>query len=170
MRKYLLLSAIALALLAAGCSKTHKADELGQTPGTKETTTTPGGDGTTEGGADRGSVLTGALAGLKTIYFDYDKYNLRDDAKATLEADAKILIDNPKSRVVIEGHCDERGTTEYNLALGEKRASATRDFLIRLGVDPAQLSIISYGEERPAAFGHDEDSWSQNRRSQFGPK
>ncbi len=166
--KYLLVAAIALAFMN-GCPK-PKPTELGQKPVTTDITKPGGGDESSTSGTDQGSVLTGALAGLKTIYFDFDKYNLRDDAKATLEADARILMDNPKSRVVIEGHCDERGTTEYNLALGEKRAAATRDYLIRLGVDAGQLSIISYGEERPVAMGHDEDSWSQNRRSQFAPK
>jgi peptidoglycan-associated lipoprotein len=110
------------------------------------------------------------LAALKTIYFDFDKYNLRDDAKRTLEGNAKVLMANPRARIVIEGHCDERGTTEYNLALGERRASTARDYLIRLGVAASQISIISYGEERPVSLGHDEDSWATNRRGEFGPR
>ena len=170
MRKYLLLAVVAL-VLAAGCgSKSDKGRELGQSPRTSSETKTPEGDGSSTDKGGAGSVLSEALAGLRTIYFDFDKYNLRDDAKRALESNAKILMANSKARIVIEGHCDERGTTEYNLALGEKRASTARDYLIRLGVDASQISVISYGEERPVALGHDEESWAENRRGEFGPK
>jgi peptidoglycan-associated lipoprotein len=167
--KYLLLAVIALTLLA-GCSKTHKGDEIGKPPGTSTNGQTQDGDGSSTDKVESGSVLTGALAGLKSIYFDFDKYNLRDDAKRTLETNAKLLMENSRTRIAIEGHCDERGTNEYNLALGEKRASAARDYLIRLGVDAAQISVISYGEERPVSMGHDEESWAKNRRGEFAPK
>lgn len=166
--KYLMLAVIALAFLN-GCPK-PKVNELGQKPGTSTTGKTQDGDGSSTDRAESGSVLTGALAGLRSIYFDFDKYNLRDDAKKTLETNAKLLMENSKTRIAIEGHCDERGTNEYNLALGEKRASAARDYLIRLGVDAAQISVISYGEERPVSMGHDEESWAKNRRGEFAPK
>jgi peptidoglycan-associated lipoprotein len=105
---------------------------------------------------------------FQIAYFDFDKYNLRSDARAALEANARLLRDNPNVKVLIEGHCDERGTVEYNLALGEKRARAAMDYIASLGVDGSRLEIISYGKERPVALGHDESSWSKNRRAEFG--
>ena len=105
--------------------------------------------------------------GLKTIYFDYNSYALGQDALDALQANAGIIKRAPTAVIQIEGHCDERGTQEYNLALGEKRALATREHLINLGVSGDRLITISYGEEDPVALGHDESSWSQNRRSQF---
>jgi peptidoglycan-associated lipoprotein len=99
------------------------------------------------------------------VYFDFDRSNIKPEFVETIRANAKKLIDNPNMMVVVEGHCDERGTTEYNLALGQRRASAVFDALIAEGVAASQLSTISYGEERPLAMGHDEAAWSQNRRS-----
>lgn len=104
---------------------------------------------------------------LENIYFDFDKYDLREDARATLAADAKQLEGKADARVLIEGHCDERGTVEYNLALGEKRAKAAMDYLVNYGIAAARLSSVSYGEERPADPGHDEAAWSRNRRAVF---
>jgi len=98
-----------------------------------------------------------------TAYFDFDKYNLRPDARAALEFDANILKENPDVTVLIEGHCDERGTVEYNLALGEKRANAARDYLKSLGIDASRMETISYGKEKPVALGHDEKAWQLNR-------
>ena len=103
-------------------------------------------------------------AGLTDAYFDFDKYNIREDARAALENDARWLKENPKVKVKIEGHCDERGTNEYNLALGERRAKATMQFLVSLGVEKGRLSTISYGEERPACSQHDETCYQKNRR------
>jgi len=102
---------------------------------------------------------------LQDAFFDFDKYNVRDDARAALNADGKLLADNKDVRVMVEGHCDERGTVEYNLALGQKRADAAKDYLVKYGVDAGRLSTISYGKERPFAQGHDETAWSQNRRA-----
>jgi peptidoglycan-associated lipoprotein len=104
---------------------------------------------------------------LESVRFDYDKYNLTDAATEILSKNAAILMDNPSIGVQIEGHCDERGTDEYNLALGEKRAIAARDFLVRYGIAKPRISIISYGEERPLDPGHDEDAWAKNRRAGF---
>lgn len=105
--------------------------------------------------------------GLGTIYFEYNSYALRPDALDTLQANANMMKNVPSAMIQIEGHCDERGTQEYNLALGERRALATREHLINLGISGRRLITISYGEEVPVAMGHDEASWSQNRRSQF---
>jgi peptidoglycan-associated lipoprotein len=101
------------------------------------------------------------------VYFDYDSYSLNPDGRAALDGDARLLRDNAGAQVTIEGHCDERGTTEYNLALGERRAAAARDYLVAAGVDGGRIDIISFGEERPFATGSDEASWAQNRRAHF---
>jgi len=112
-------------------------------------------------------ILAEASRELKPIYFDYDKSTLKPAAKAQLEKTAIWLKQNPKVNSKIEGHCDERGTNEYNLALGERRALAARRYLISLGISPDRLFTISYGEERPAKEGHDESSWKYNRRDEF---
>lgn len=99
------------------------------------------------------------------VFFDFDKYDLKPTARATLQGQAAWLNKYPSVTVTIEGHCDERGTREYNLALGERRAQAAKDYLVSLGINPARVSTISYGKERPVALGHNEAAWSQNRRS-----
>lgn len=104
---------------------------------------------------------------FQTIYFDFDKYNLRGDAKSGLDANFALLQEFPNVIVKIEGHCDERGTVEYNLSLGEKRARSAMDYLVGLGIAPNRISIISYGKERPAEMGGDESAWSKNRRCEF---
>jgi len=104
---------------------------------------------------------------LSTIYFAFDDYSLSEQAEKKLIENAAWLINNPNKTIIIEGHCDERGTEEYNIALGERRANSAKKYLINLGVNPDQLSTISYGEERPADSGHDEDAWAKNRRAEF---
>lgn len=101
------------------------------------------------------------------IFFDYDQYNIRADQRNTVEALAAWLDTNGSATLTLEGHADERGTREYNLALGERRANAVRDYLIALGTNPGRLSVVSFGEERPAVLGSTEASWAQNRRSAF---
>lgn len=98
------------------------------------------------------------------VFFGYDKFDLQPEARATVERQAEWLKSYPSLSVTIEGHCDERGTREYNLALGEKRAQAVRNYLIALGVDPDRISTVSYGKERPAVLGSSETAWAQNRR------
>ncbi len=98
-------------------------------------------------------------------FFDYDSHALREDARAALDRAAKLLRDNADVSLTIEGHCDERGTVEYNQALGEKRANAARDYLANAGVAASRLQTVSYGKERPFAEGHDESAWAQNRRA-----
>jgi peptidoglycan-associated lipoprotein len=105
------------------------------------------------------------MAGADTIYFDTDKYDIDAQDQAALGKQAQWLARYPAKRATVEGHADERGTREYNLALGERRANAAKNYLISLGVDPSRLSTISYGKERPVALGSDEESWAQNRRA-----
>jgi len=104
---------------------------------------------------------------LQSVYFDLDKHDLSDATRATLRANAEWLKGNTKWKVVIEGHCDDRGTTEYNLELGGRRARAVREFLVSLGVADARMRTVSFGEERPADAGHSESAWSKNRRAEF---
>ena len=104
---------------------------------------------------------------FQTVYFDFDKFNLRADAKASLDANYALLNEFPDAIVKVEGHCDERGTVEYNLSLGEKRAKAVMDYLVGKGIAAARLSIISYGKERPIDPGHSEAAWDKNRRAEF---
>lgn len=104
---------------------------------------------------------------LANVYFDFDDFSLSEKAKKTLVEDAAWLMNNSQESVVIEGHCDERGTEEYNIALGERRASSAKRYLINLGVKSNQLSTISYGEEKPSDPAHDEDAWAKNRRDEF---
>ncbi|MDR3176780.1 MAG: peptidoglycan-associated lipoprotein Pal [Desulfovibrio sp.] len=101
------------------------------------------------------------------IYFEYDRFDLREDSKSTLTRKAPVLKKFPQLRVTIEGHCDERGTEEYNLALGERRARAAYDFLLNLGVSASQLETVSFGKLRPAVFGGGEAGWAKNRRDEF---
>lgn len=103
----------------------------------------------------------------EAVYFDYDKADLKPAARATLEKKAGWLRANPQFKLKIEGHCDERGTVEYNLALGERRAKASAKYLNALGISGDRITTISYGEERPAVPGHNEAAWSKNRRDEF---
>ncbi|NMW21029.1 MAG: peptidoglycan-associated lipoprotein Pal [Chlorobiaceae bacterium] len=104
---------------------------------------------------------------LGDVFFDFDKSELRTDAVAQLKTNANWIEANAGKKVIIEGHCDERGTNEYNLALGERRANSAKDYIVHLGVEPAKLKTISYGEEKPFAEGHNEEAWAQNRRAHF---
>jgi peptidoglycan-associated lipoprotein len=104
---------------------------------------------------------------IKDIYFDYDKFDLRPDDQATINADAAFLSAHPEIKFTIEGHCDERGSTEYNLALGDNRANAAREALVKAGVKADQIKTISYGKEKPFCSESTESCWQQNRRDHF---
>jgi len=114
-----------------------------------------------------GAELEAAASKLQDVYFAFDDYSLTEEARDVLASDGKILSQTPKLKIVIEGHCDERGTVEYNLALGEKRAASARSYLLNYGIDPSRISTISYGKERPFDPGHDEAAWAKNRRAHF---
>jgi peptidoglycan-associated lipoprotein len=110
-------------------------------------------------------LLAQAQSALKDVYFDYDKSNIRPDARDTLKGDYQVLKGVADVQVQMEGHCDERGTVEYNLALGQRRADSSKDYLVSLGMKAEQISTISFGEERPADPGNDEAAWAKNRRA-----
>jgi len=121
-----------------------------------------------ETGKAMASPETGALESeLQKIYFNFDSSALSDEARSALSKNAELLGKQPSVRLQIEGNCDERGSDEYNLALGERRAKAAKDYLVNLGVQPERISTISYGEEKPADPGHDEAAWAKNRRDEF---
>ena len=104
---------------------------------------------------------------LKDVFFDYDKSDIKTEYRDTLEQDAAFLSGNPSVKIMLEGHCDERGTREYNIALGNRRAEAAKQYLAALGIDPVRIQTISYGREKPFADCHEESCWSQNRRAHF---
>ncbi len=104
---------------------------------------------------------------LRMIHFDFNKYNIRPDAKTILENNAKVLRENPNVKVQIAGYCDDRGSVEYNLALGEKRAQSAKDYLVTLGIPSSDLSTISYGKSDPIDPSNNEKAWAMNRRDEF---
>lgn len=146
---------------------------LGLSSCASKKTTTTDEDVTTEGMDEsmslevNGDSDSNTAGGLRTVYFDFNSAALRNDTRETLDNNASFLSENENVIVQIEGHCDERGGVEYNLALGERRAKALLDYLVAIGIDGSRVAIISYGKEKPVAFGHNEDAWSQNRRGNF---
>lgn len=163
-RSALVLTALAGALALSACAK-KPPKELPPEPGAAPSTTTT--DSTASQGPVPGSQadFVASLMGQDTILFETDRYNIDAADQAALAAQAAWLGKYPAKRATIEGHCDERGTREYNLALGERRANAAKNYLISLGIDASRLTTVSYGKERPVALGSDEDSWSRNRRA-----
>ena len=129
------------------------------------------GEGLDATGKDKKSaftILEGRTTGpMLPVYFDFDKSVVRADQKKRMETNATYLKDNPSAVITIEGNCDERGTNEYNMALGERRAVTAKKYLTNMGVAANRMTTISYGEEKPLNFGHDELAWSQNRRADF---
>lgn len=110
---------------------------------------------------------SGTAGGLRTVFFDFNSATLTPAARTALQSNVEFMRNNPKVRIQVEGHCDERGGVQYNLALGERRARSVRDYMVSMGIDAQRISTISFGKERPLAFGHDESAWSQNRRGNF---
>lgn len=163
-RIVLLLMVAAVALAFVGCGGGPKpVDEVPvtqtQTPVDTTPTTPP-----PPPPAEPKRVVDGMF---QTVYFDFDKADLRTDGKAALDANYQLLNEFATAVVEIQGHCDERGTIEYNLALGERRAKAAQTYLTGLGVAANRVQTVSFGEERPAVPGHDESAWAKNRRAEF---
>jgi len=115
------------------------------------------------------AAVVPVATGLQDIYFDFDKSNIRPNDAEILKKDYEWFKSNPGKKARIEGHCDERGTIEYNLALGQRRADATKTYMVNLGVDKSLLETVSYGKERPMDPGHNEAAWAKNRRAHFAP-
>ena len=166
MNKTVLIGMTAIALSLGACAKRTPppAQEVPQPPAAADANSTdPNSLEVVELPALQADLV--AKAGSDTVYFGTDEYSLDEATKVTLAAQARWLLANPNVRASIEGHCDERGTREYNQALGERRANATRDFLVSQGVPTARLQVTSWGKERPVATGSNEEAWAQNRRA-----
>jgi peptidoglycan-associated lipoprotein len=170
MKKYLYLIAATLTLSLAACSNSHKKIN---------------GDSTTGDGGGGTLPLDNSIASTRdpninpdntdysvlaqyTVHFDFDSFTIKASERPKLEAVAKWLAETPNAKLVIAGHTDNRGTIQYNIALGERRALATRDYLLGLGANSAVLTTISYGKERPAEQGENESAWAANRRAELG--
>ncbi|WP_333840582.1 peptidoglycan-associated lipoprotein Pal [Novosphingobium sp.] len=153
----------AASLSLAACSSTSKktAAELPPPPTAETTTTEPAPTGPTAG--SQADFVASVQS--DTIHFDLDRYNIDAQSQAILQSQAQWLGRYPNKMVTIEGHADERGTRDYNIALGERRANAAKNFLISLGIDGSRINTVSYGKERPIALGSDEASYAQNRRA-----
>jgi peptidoglycan-associated lipoprotein len=167
MNKTVLIGMTALALALGACGKKEPPAEV--PPPAADQSANPPGTATDDSvdlvelPAMQADLV--AKAGSDTVYFGTDEYSLDDQARATLAAQARWMMANQSVRGSIEGHADERGTREYNLALGERRANAAKDFLIAQGVPAGRLTTISWGKERPIALGSNEEAWAQNRRA-----
>ena len=160
----LTLAAVAAASLALGACASKAPKQLPPVPG-PAVSSSPAPVINTGPAAGSQADFVAQMMGQDTIYFDTDKFNIDDVDQAALRAQATWLLKYPGKRASIEGHADERGTREYNLALGERRANAAKNFLVSLGVDASRLTTVSYGKERPVALGSDEESWAKNRRA-----
>ena len=157
---------LAAVLLFSGCSSMMKSDDAASGEGATVSDSGATTSGAAEGGAWTGNPLDNPDSPLytKVIYFDFDQSDIRPESVATLRAHADYLLSNSAMSITVEGHCDERGSREYNIGLGERRASAIKRFLEAEGVSGNQINTISYGEERPADPGHGEAAWAMNRR------
>ncbi len=169
------------ALLSSGCGKsTVQSDEMKPADQQQDVTGTGTKADVGEGMGEvepidstyvepeKFSISEGRTNGpMLPVYFDFDKSNIRDDQKARLEGNGDFLEANTRLNITIEGNCDERGTNEYNMALGERRAQSAKKYLENLGVPGYRINTMSYGEEKPLLYGHDEYSWAQNRRGDF---
>ena len=179
----LLVMLFVLTLLAAGCAKKPVAEEVvameepteiavieeqpvvAQETAAEKAAARRAAAAAAESAAQRAAQR--ATSELTRVFFEFDQYTLTADAKSQLANNASLLKAAPTVKVKIEGHCDERGSDEYNLALGEKRALATKNYMVSLGVDASRMSIISYGEEMPLNSNNSEDAWAKNRRAEF---
>ena len=159
---------LAATLVAVGCSSSKKVATTPPPPPAPEQTETEAPPPPPPSSSDEGA--TEGKTSLRDAFFDFDDASLRSDAKTALENNARFLEGHGSAKAVVEGHCDERGSVEYNLALGERRAKAAKEFLVSYGIAGVRLTTISYGKERPFDSGHDEDSWSKNRRAHFVTK
>jgi peptidoglycan-associated lipoprotein len=165
LRHAALAALVAVTLVVAGCAR--KAVEQPPTPApapAQPAPTPPPAEKTPTPTPPPAPEITSS--DFQPAFFDYDSYVLRDDARTALDHDAEVLRTHADLKITVEGHCDERGTVEYNQALGEKRAQAARDYLTSAGINGSRINVVSYGKERPFDPGHDEAAWAKNRRAQ----
>jgi peptidoglycan-associated lipoprotein len=178
----MLITALSATLLISGCArktgavKNQKQDETQAQPAkvepsvqpapVEQTSQNPSVQDENANAQETEKPVTVTSSAIRTVHFAFDKYDLSDEAREILKKNAQWLKDNQNVKVIVEGHCDDRGTVEYNLALGEKRAKAVKDYYISLGIPANRIQTISYGEERPANPAENEAAWAQNRRSE----
>jgi peptidoglycan-associated lipoprotein len=166
-KRLMVLAAILSLVAVAGCGGKKAVEptptDTGSSTPIEEPQETPIEE-TSTGNTDMSPISLG------DVFYDFDQYNLTSESKGTLEANARELKRVGDATITIEGHCDERGTKAYNLALGDKRANAAKDYLVSLGVTASRITTISYGKERPFDTGHDESAWAKNRRAHFVTK
>jgi peptidoglycan-associated lipoprotein len=169
-----LIPVVLLGLLLAGCGSMSKHKGGGGAPVTEGSGAAAIGAGAETAGARGAGAWTGnpldnpnSLLSTRTIYFDFDSSNVRPEYRDVVFAHAEYLAANPQVRLTLEGHTDERGSREYNIALGERRAKAVKEMMVARGASPSQITTISYGEERPAVLGSNESAWARNRRVEF---
>jgi peptidoglycan-associated lipoprotein len=160
---------LALAVLAAACASKETKDEAqvaDKSSNVQQPTTNPGNSQVTQ--QKPAGNITGyqdPLLQKRSVYFDFDSNSVKDEYRGLIQANSKFLSDNRDKKIRVEGNCDERGSREYNLALGQRRAEAVKKVMTVLGVADGRIETISYGEEKPVAAGHDEAAWAQNRRA-----
>lgn len=168
MRSLLMVAGMALALSA--CSSKEEQVDVGQVQvGGYDSMTAGTLDGSGYDAANQYGPVPGSQQDLVVnigdrVFFGYDRYDLNSDAQRILQAQANWMRQYPNVRITVEGHCDERGTREYNLALGERRANSVKSYLVSMGVEPSRVNVVSYGKERPAIVGSNAEAWAQNRR------
>jgi peptidoglycan-associated lipoprotein len=155
-RKPLAVLAIALGMGIVGCSEDKKPEEVVQPAATQQPATPP-----------EAAPAASAAEVTQAVYFAFDDYSLNSEGQGKLNKLGEFLKSSSKAVVQIEGHTDERGSVEYNLALGQRRAQSAKNYLVQLGTDASRLPTMSYGEEKPAVEGHDESAWAKNRRDEF---
>ena len=179
MIKRISFAALAFATGLAGCATTAEDPQSTSATAPSSSSSSPSSSGTAaRSGVGPGTAVPPTRSGSgnvspdlkRSVYFEFDKYDVKPEYRSLVEANARWLKSNPKARLVIEGNADEQGSREYNLALGQKRAESVSRMMTLLGVRAEQVEAISYGEERPRSDGHDEKAWSQNRRSDFAQR
>lgn len=169
-RIFNLVAVMALVLAVASCTKPKKSDADGGAEGLSDSSATTAPTVSDKDiGIDSQGSDSGRINGLKTVFFEFDQARLSSQARKDLAGNAEWMRSNPNFTIQIEGHTDSRGSTEYNLSLGERRAKSVRQYLESLGVESRRLSIISYGEEKPMDVAENETAWGKNRRANFVP-
>lgn len=162
MRTLMQLLIVTLIAVTVGCSSSKKGNDAGDPLASNANVNDQGLNLELNGTSD--DMSAGAIS---TVYFAFDSSVVSDAARAILDSNAEFLKANPNVKIQVEGHCDERGSVQYNLALGERRARAIKNYIAALGVDASRVTMISYGKERPIDLGHDEAGWARNRRANF---
>ncbi len=169
LKRISLITALMASLMVVACKSKPK-DPAGTVGGTEGQSLDPSVSTTDTGGTfDATGSDSGKINGLSSVNFDYDSSTLSTDSRRRLAENAEWIKSNANATVQVEGHCDSRGSVEYNLALGERRAKAVKNYLVSLGIDSKRLTLISYGEEKPLVSGDTEDAYAKNRRANFVP-